>query len=257
MLDELVLKELGIQTFIVNDYAKFKVYSQDAVNLEIYHSLPIFALIYEEKLAKAYLYNLYGYLKSLTYPVFGVYSANEPNFTNEQKSQLVVVGPSISVYGNDTPPPLPIDIQLEPTDESKKAFWVKIQGYLKKYSALNLPRIPQNAHIYLDSYLISNPKTFGKWVLNLCGFLEFNKIKVEYVLDQDIAKLPKSSLVITAKDSQVYPMLTQDKDRKYLVVDEKLSYDDQKKELFKQLLAQKYLKRDEQNANIFTIGEMF
>jgi hypothetical protein len=250
MSDEFVLNELGIKQYIPKNYNFFKEYN-DIKPIETLKSLPVFVLVFEQDLAKSYLYNLYGFLKTFDYPIFWVYRDGQTDIKSYQMDRIIVLGPDKTKLNRQLYTSINIDMNLLPTEEFKKSLWMKISPYVDVYKNLRLPKENSIAKVYIDRELTENI-AFGKWALNLFGFLSFNQISVDYADISNEKNVVDDSLLISFKDSKL--LAIKGNHAKLLLVDPTQKPDTQKSEIFSSLINNGYIQIDSRYEAAYTYG---
>lgn len=248
MVDDLILRQMGLRQYFLKDEFKLKFVDKTLVGEDLIGNFPIFLVAFEPNIAKSYLYNFFGYLLSFSYPCYWLFN-DELLLSEEEKLRTVVIGPDEKIFGPLKNSSLKVDIGINADVNCKKMLWDKIKPYVLKFKELGLTTKAHNkAKVVIDRELIENSQKYGKWGLNLAGFLALSKIDVAFSLD-DIDEKGAYITPNSLNSSNASTSLIE------IIVNGSLDFDKQKKQVFSELLAKNIIKKDEDCLSKFSLGQ--
>lgn len=154
----------GVRQYTIKDYSMFKNLPNNLLLDDLVRNCPVFVFVYDENIAKDYLYNIFAFLKKNSYPIYWYGQEILPEHTARQ---VLLASPEVKLTDGKK-----VDLTFYPGQQGRKAIWNLIKKYVEPFVELNtVPKAEENPSFVL----IDNPKEY-KWLYNLAGFFDYNGI---------------------------------------------------------------------------------
>ncbi len=155
-------KESGFRTFVLKSPKLMTNASPLDLRKDLLRNCPVLVFFFGQRLAKEYLFGIFGYLTYIGYPVYW-YGENLSD--DEEQRRVLLASPDDKV--NET-----VDVFMYTGLEGKKSLWKQLSPYVSKFE--NLP--PYNPIVPEAKIILDKPASDCRILANLAGFLRKNKI---------------------------------------------------------------------------------
>ena len=154
----------GVRQYTIKDYSMFKTLPNNLLLDDLVRNCPVFVFVYDENIAKEYLYNIFAFLKKNSYPVYWYGQEILPEHTSRQ---VLLASPEAKLTDGKK-----ASITFYPGQQGRKAIWNQIKKYVEPFVNLNTvsQSVEKPSFVFID-----NPKEY-KWLYNLAGFFDYNGI---------------------------------------------------------------------------------